>query len=71
MTRLRRVSLSKKSYLDGLLEVGIAKMFDSLDRYRMPSGPKDLQWLNRADSAVSAYNQALAEEDASQLVLFC
>lgn len=33
----------------------LGNMLNSLDKFRMPSGKKDLQWLERADNAVRIF----------------
>lgn len=52
--RLSDCPPAKSKHLNNNPEVGLEKMFDVLVQYRMPSRPKDLQWLDRANSAVSA-----------------
>lgn len=41
--------------LDDLRKFRFGTAFHNLDRYRMPRGKKDQQWLERANSAVSLH----------------
>lgn len=63
--RLWRHKIKIAGILDNPRKFRFGTAFHNLDRYRMPSGKKNEQWLDRANSAVSIHTFAILFQPGS------